>query len=596
MVPDPLPPTRPAGSPEGYEKPDLVDKYLASEMLPRRERTRVWLQQVTRDFERFPGDVGSTEVQVARLTEKIKALAEHMKVHRKDYSSRRGLEAMLTQRRQLLQYLRRTKFDTYAALISRLGLKDNYAETDRFSARYRAAAPAAAAAGNSEDRRWRGEPDDGGGEVRAEGRLLISSASPGLASGRGGSIWGHARLGAETVCQLIAQQLQQQQQPCALGPSCTPQSGNNVVGSWCAWQWDAAWEVRSDPVPCRLHEVAAFQPPNSKRQGATDIVCALEFEQQGWLFATAGVGKQVRVFSLAAALKEPSDQRWQRPLREHRLPAKLSSLAWEDHVQGVVTVGDYDGGVTHLDVEHGHVIAEGDGHGGRRVWSLSPHNDNLLAMASSNSRAYLYDLRMAAQPLAVLEGHSRALSYVRWMGAGRLVTASVDASLVAWDLSLLGLVGSAAPAAGAAAGADATAAAASGGSASLTAAAARTPAVLRPARRCRGHPNSKNYVGLAVHTEGNLVACGSEAAACFCYTPCWGTPLAKREFDFAPPPQLGGSLSGASSNGASGTGRFCSAVAWQPAAAVPGGPPFLAAALSDGNVHMLALQQQLLRA
>lgn len=52
---------------------------------------------------------------------------------------------MLTQRRQLLQYLRRSKFDTYAALISRLGLKDNYAATDRFSARYRAAAPKATA-------------------------------------------------------------------------------------------------------------------------------------------------------------------------------------------------------------------------------------------------------------------------------------------------------------------------------------------------------------------------------------------------------------------------------------------------------------------
>lgn len=60
------------------------------------------------------------------LTTKIKAMAEHMKVHRKDYHSRRGLDAMLSQRRSLLQYLRRKDFDSYAIVLSRLGLKDNY--------------------------------------------------------------------------------------------------------------------------------------------------------------------------------------------------------------------------------------------------------------------------------------------------------------------------------------------------------------------------------------------------------------------------------------------------------------------------------------
>ncbi len=61
------------------------------------------------------------------LTQKIRDLAEHMRQHPKDYASRRGLEAQLVQRRKLLTYLRRSKFDVYAALISRLGLKDSYA-------------------------------------------------------------------------------------------------------------------------------------------------------------------------------------------------------------------------------------------------------------------------------------------------------------------------------------------------------------------------------------------------------------------------------------------------------------------------------------
>ena len=63
---------------------------------------------------------------VALLTTRISQLAAHMAVHRKDYSSRRGLEAALAQRRKLLSYLRRTSFPTYAQLISRLGLRDTY--------------------------------------------------------------------------------------------------------------------------------------------------------------------------------------------------------------------------------------------------------------------------------------------------------------------------------------------------------------------------------------------------------------------------------------------------------------------------------------
>lgn len=58
-------------------------------------------------------------------------------MHRKDHSSRRGLQGLLSQRRSLLQYLRRSNFDTYAMTISKLGLKDNYAQNDRFTVRYK---------------------------------------------------------------------------------------------------------------------------------------------------------------------------------------------------------------------------------------------------------------------------------------------------------------------------------------------------------------------------------------------------------------------------------------------------------------------------
>jgi small subunit ribosomal protein S15 len=122
------------------EKPDLVSRFLSADNAPRSEHTAARLLAAASSHARFPGDVGSTEVQVARLTAKVAALAEHLSTHRKDHSSRRGLQAMLMQRRSLLQYLRRTRFDTYVALIRDLGLKDApYAPQDRFSLRYKAA-------------------------------------------------------------------------------------------------------------------------------------------------------------------------------------------------------------------------------------------------------------------------------------------------------------------------------------------------------------------------------------------------------------------------------------------------------------------------
>jgi len=68
-------------------------------------------------------DTGSTEVQVALLTERINELSEHFKVHAKDHHSRRGLLRLVSQRRRLLNYLRRTELDRYRALIEKLGLR-----------------------------------------------------------------------------------------------------------------------------------------------------------------------------------------------------------------------------------------------------------------------------------------------------------------------------------------------------------------------------------------------------------------------------------------------------------------------------------------
>jgi small subunit ribosomal protein S15 len=79
--------------------------------------------EIIRDFATTEGDNGSPEVQVALLTEHIRNLTEHLKVHKKDYGSQRGLLVMVGNRRKLLKYLRRRAPERYTALVQRLGLR-----------------------------------------------------------------------------------------------------------------------------------------------------------------------------------------------------------------------------------------------------------------------------------------------------------------------------------------------------------------------------------------------------------------------------------------------------------------------------------------
>lgn len=165
-----------------------------------------------------------------------------------------------------------------------------------------------------------------------------------------------------------------------------------------------------------------------------------------------------------------------------RLPSKVSCMAWAPHVDGVITVGDYDGVLLQLHVASGHQLADVDHHAGRKIWSVAhssrvPHlaasagddgaarlwagrglatcaatlrpsakasvcsvdfsttHDHLVALASSDRSAYVYDMRALSSPLAVLRHHARPVSYVRFFDHGRLVTASTDGSIGLWDLN-----------------------------------------------------------------------------------------------------------------------------------------------------------------
>jgi small subunit ribosomal protein S15 len=80
-------------------------------------------REIVERFGSTTGDTGRTEVQIALLTERIAGLTEHLRVHRKDHHSRRGLLMLVGHRRRLLSYLQRSDLERYRSLIRELGLR-----------------------------------------------------------------------------------------------------------------------------------------------------------------------------------------------------------------------------------------------------------------------------------------------------------------------------------------------------------------------------------------------------------------------------------------------------------------------------------------
>ena len=80
-------------------------------------------QEIIKEYQIHEEDTGSVEVQIALLTARIKHITEHLKVHPKDYHSRRGLMKLVGRRRKLLKYLKKEKPEVYKDLISKLGIR-----------------------------------------------------------------------------------------------------------------------------------------------------------------------------------------------------------------------------------------------------------------------------------------------------------------------------------------------------------------------------------------------------------------------------------------------------------------------------------------
>lgn len=81
--------------------------------------------ELIKEFGKDANDSGSAEVQVAILTERIRELTEHVKVHKKDHHTRRGLLMLVGKRRRLLSYIKERDIENYRQLIAKLGIRDN---------------------------------------------------------------------------------------------------------------------------------------------------------------------------------------------------------------------------------------------------------------------------------------------------------------------------------------------------------------------------------------------------------------------------------------------------------------------------------------
>lgn len=350
---------------------------------------------------------------------------------------------------------------------------------------------------------------------------------------------------------------------------------------------------------------------------------------------------QVRLYALEGLDEPGAAALAAEPAAVLRMPSKVSSCTWDPHCEGMVTVGDFEGTLSQVHVCSGHQVADVDAHAGHRVWGVahsramrhlvaSASDDctvklwtgrglaaraatltapsrapvcgvdfapvaggaPLLAMACSDHCAYVYDLRAASQPLAVLRGHRRPVSYVRFFGEGRLATASTDGTLAHWQLP----------------------ASIAGGAVSCEHAAGELePCACEPApslgAQCmagpvtlfQGHINSKLFTGLAVRPEDGLLACGSEGQDVFTYHTSWSQPLACGSVA-SPPVRThaaaaaanGGAVAGSAPLAASSRDpQYVSAVAWQPkcAAEWQGGHTVLAAASSFGIIQLFTLAE-----
>lgn len=292
----------------------------------------------------------------------------------------------------------------------------------------------------------------------------------------------------------------------------------------------------------------------SSATAASDALGVIEFGPSGELLATGGIARKIRIYrfsSLVAAASDADGGGGDVALLDHAsaydyyicTPAKLSSLRWRPGAGGrIIGSGDYDGVVTEYDLERRTPVFERDEHGGRRVWSVdyshwevcsvmaasgsddgtmqmwdprcdggecvatvrpsatktssvccvefNPFGGPLVAVGCADRKAYGYDVRKLSDPVLILDGHQKTVTYVRFLDDRTMVSSGTDGCLKLWNID------------------DA-----------------------RAVRTYKGHVNNRSFVGLSVWRKGGLLGCGSENNQVFVYDKRWGEPIWVRGFE-----------------------------------------------------------------
>ncbi|CAD6198731.1 unnamed protein product [Caenorhabditis auriculariae] len=270
------------------------------------------------------------------------------------------------------------------------------------------------------------------------------------------------------------------------------------------------------------HKVAKLQYDVEPHYGMS-IVSSLEFNCDGDQFVVAGVTRKIKVFDFNAVLS--NTDRLHLPVNQLVCSSKISSVCWNPYHRNILACTDYEGVVSLWDIrgsspkrkfhEHGkrcwsvafnnmdpNVLASGSDDSKVKIWSTncadsvitidgrvnvccvawSPSSSYELVFGSADHAVHHYDIRQPSRPLQRLVGHTKAVSYVRYLNDHEVVSASTDNTLRLWDL---------------------------------------------PGRQCtkimRGHTNEKNFVGLS--SCGDHIVCGSENNKAYFYCKDYSRPL-----------------------------------------------------------------------
>ncbi|XP_068305795.1 protein SPA1-RELATED 2 [Pyrus communis] len=336
---------------------------------------------------------------------------------------------------------------------------------------------------------------------------------------------------------------------------------------------------------CKYSRYSKFEVRGILRNGdfssSSKVISSMSFDRDEDYFATAGVSMKIKIFEFNAFFNDSVDIHY--PVIEMSNKSRITCVCWNNYIKNYLASSDYDGVIKLWDASTGQefaqytehatrawsvdfsqvyptTLASGSDDGSVKLWSInekncldtikhaanvccvqfSAHSSHLLAFGSADYRTYCYDLRNTKIPWCVLDGHKKAVSYVKFLDSETLVSASTDSTLKLWDLNRTSV---------------------------------SDPSTDACSLTLGGHTNEKNFVGLSV--SDGYIACGSETNEVYAYYRSLPMPITSHKFGSIDP------ISGKETNDYSA--QWVSSVCWR------GKSGMVVAANSDGCIKVLQI-------